>query len=141
MVNNRWPEPTVGALIFSPEGKIFLMQSHKWKDRFCIPGGHIELGETIEEAVRREVKEETGLDVYDLEFLCFQESIFDESFWKQRHFIFFDFTCRTDDTRVTLNHEAEAYRWVSLDEIDDLPVEAFTLRTIELYRKKIGPGR
>ena len=113
MVNNRWPEPTVGALIFSPEGKIFLMQSHKWKDRFCIPGGHIELGETIEEAVRREVKEQTGLDVYDLECLCFQESIFDKIFWKQRHFIFFDFTCRTDDTRVTLNHEAEDYVWVS----------------------------
>lgn len=41
------PEPTVGALIFNPQGEIFLMKSHKWRNKYVIPGGHIELGETI----------------------------------------------------------------------------------------------
>jgi len=132
-----YPEPTVGALIRNPEGKIFLMRSHKWKHQYCIPGGHIELGEKIEEAVVREAKEETGLDVVDLEFLCIQECIFDESFWDtKRHFLFFDYACRTDSTKVTLNEEAQAYVWVSLEEAEDLAVESYTRHVIEVYREK-----
>lgn len=68
MPEQRFPEPTVGALIFNAEGKLFLMKSHKWHDEYVIPGGHIELGETAEEALRREIKEETALDIYDIEF-------------------------------------------------------------------------
>jgi nucleoside triphosphatase len=132
MVEQQYPEPTVGALIFNPEGKIFLMRSHKWNDQYCIPGGHIELGERIEEAVIREVKEETGLDVYDLEYICLQEFIYDESFYEKRHFIFFDYACKTDSSEVTLNEEAESYVWVSLEEALGLSVESYTRRTLEI---------
>ena len=90
MAEQQYPEPTCGALIFNPAGKIFLMKSHKWKDKYVIPGGHIELGEKMEDALKREIKEETGLDVFDIEFLFFQEFIFGEEFLKKRHFIFFD---------------------------------------------------
>ena len=57
----HYPEPTVGALIFDPEGHLFLMRSHKWAGRYVVPGGHVELGETLGAALRREVAEETGL--------------------------------------------------------------------------------
>lgn len=46
MVKKSYPEPTVGSLIFNPEGKIFLIRTYKWADKYAIPGGHIELGET-----------------------------------------------------------------------------------------------
>ncbi len=134
----QYPEPTVGALIFSREGKLFLMKSHKWKGQYCIPGGHIELGERIVDAVKREVKEETNLDVYDLQFVCFQEFIYDQQFWERSHFIFFDFACRTDATDVTLSEEAEEYVWVTLDEALKLPVERYTLVVIDEYLKKRG---
>ncbi len=55
-----YPEPTVGALIVNKEGKILLTKSHKWFDKYTLPGGHIEVGETMKEAIIREVKEETG---------------------------------------------------------------------------------
>jgi len=87
----RFPEPTVGALIIGPDDRLLLIRSDRWKSEWVIPGGHIELGERMEEALRREAKEETGLDVYDIEFLCFQEFVFDEVFWTKSHFIFFDF--------------------------------------------------
>jgi nucleoside triphosphatase len=133
MAEQQYPEPTVGALIFDPAGRLFLMKSHKWKDKYCIPGGHIELGERIEDAVRREVKEETNLDIGDLEFVSLQESVYDEDFWQPRHFIFLDFACRTDTTEVKLNDEAEEYVWVPLDKALTLPVEHYTAVVIRKY--------
>jgi nucleoside triphosphatase len=135
MAEQQYPEPTVGALIFDPASRLFLMKSHKWKDKYCIPGGHIELGERIEDAVKREVKEETNLDVRDLEFVSLQEAVYDEDFWQPRHFIFLDFACRTDATEVKLNDEAEEYVWVTLDEAFTLPVERYTAVTIRTHLK------
>jgi len=135
MAEQLYPEPTVGALIFNPAGKILLIKSHKWRNKYVIPGGHIELGEKIEEALKREVKEETGLDIYDIKFICFQEFIFDEAFWKKRHFIFLDFACKTDSTEVKLNSEGQEFVWVTLDEALKLDIEPYTRKTIEEYLK------
>ena len=136
MNSQKYPEPAVGALILNPEGNIFLMKSHKWHGKYVIPGGHIELGETIEEALKREVKEETNLDVYDIEFLIFQEFIYGKSFWKKDHFIFFDYLCRFDSSNAILNEEAEEYTWVSVDDALNLPVEHYTRIVIERYLEK-----
>jgi nucleoside triphosphatase len=139
MAEQQYPEPTVGALIFNRHGQLFLMRSHKWKGKWVVPGGHIELGERMEDALRREVKEETNLDIYDIEFLLFQEFIYDERFWKKSHFIFFDYASKTDSTDVRLNDEAEEYRWVTLDEALSLPVEHYTAVAIRTYLKQ-HPG-
>lgn len=133
MPAQQYPEPTVGALIFSPEGKLFLMRSHKWRDKYVIPGGHIELGESMEQALRREIKEETGLDIDNVEFIGFQEFILDDAFWKKRHFVFFDYACTTESVQVTLNDEAQEYVWVPLAEALALPVEPYTGQTIQTY--------
>src|SRR5881409_377988 len=107
-----YPEPTVGALIVNPEGKILLAKSHKWFDKYTLPGGHIEVGETMEEAVKREVKEDVVLDVEVVEFLLMQEAIFAEEFWKKKHFIFFDFFCKSRDQRVKVDgRELQEYVW------------------------------
>jgi nucleoside triphosphatase len=140
MAEQQYPEPTVGAMIFDPAGRLVLMKSHKWKGKYCIPGGHIELGERMVDAVKREVKEETNLDIRDLEFVCFQEAIYDEQFWEPSHFIFFDFACRTDSRDVTLSEEAEEYTWVTLDEALKLPVEHYTLVALREYLKKSRPA-
>jgi nucleoside triphosphatase len=133
MAAQRYPEPTVGALILNPDGEVLLMRSHKWNGAWVMPGGHIELGERMEDALRREILEETGLEIEDLEWIGFQEFIHDPAFWKERHFIFFDYACKTRSTRVTLNDEAQEYAWVPLDKATTYPVEPYTRHAIEVY--------
>ena len=131
MADQIFPEPTVGVFIFNPAGELLLLKSHKWPGMYVVPGGHVELGERIEEAVIRETREETGLDVYDLEFLLFQEFIYDPSFWKRKHFIFFDYACKTRSTNVQLNDEAEEHIWVPLDTAVNLPLDAYTRASVD----------
>jgi nucleoside triphosphatase len=131
MTDQTFPEPTVGVFIFNKSNELLLLKSHKWPGKYVIPGGHVELGETLEQAGIREAREETGLDVYDLKFICFQEFIHDPSFWKKRHFIFFDYACRADSLDVTLNDEAEEHVWVKPEAAFDLPIDFYTRHSLE----------
>ncbi len=128
-----YPEPIVGALVFDSQGSLLLVKSHKWRDLYGLPGGHVELGETMKEAIRREVEEETGLYVDQVRFLCFQEMVFDDTFWTKSHFVFFDFVCRSDATDVSLNAEAEEYLWLPPEQALELTIDAYTRVAIEKY--------
>lgn len=132
----RFPEPTVSGLIFNPENKILLVKSYKWRNKYVIPGGHIELGETIEDALKKEIKEETGLSIFGIKFLFFGEFIFDKAFWKKRHFIFFNFVCRTKSSKVSLNSEGQEYVWVTPQNALKLPTEPYTRQTINEFLKQ-----
>ena len=134
----RYPEPTVGALIFNDQDQLLLVKTHKWKGKYTIPGGHVELGERLSEALEREIREETGLELLTAKFLCYQEFVFDECFWEKRHFIFFDFICRVDGNRVTLNEEAQEYAWVSLDEVEKYPIDAYLQHSLDLINASGG---
>jgi nucleoside triphosphatase len=138
MADQQFPEPTVGVFIFNQQGEVLLLQSHKWPGFYVVPGGHVELGERLEEAAIREAKEETGLDIYDLEFINFQQFIYDPAFWKQRHFIFFDYAAKTDSTQVALNSEAQEFIWIEPGEALKLELDTYTRVSIETYLRNNG---
>jgi nucleoside triphosphatase len=138
MEDKKYPEPTVGALIFNKENKVFLMTSPKWKGKYVIPGGHIELGETIEQALKREIKEETNLNIYDIRFVMMQEFVFGKEFHKKKHFIFLDYFCKTEGNEVVLNEEGTDYVWVDIDEALNLPIEPYTRNLILEYKNRFN---
>jgi nucleoside triphosphatase len=138
MSDQIFPEPTVGVFIFNEEGKLLLLRSHKWPGGYTVPGGHVELGERLVEAAQREAREETGLDVYDLKLLCMQEFIYDPAFWKQRHFIFFDYACRSDSDDVHLNDEAETFSWVEPEKALELALDKYTRVSVMKYLESTG---
>jgi nucleoside triphosphatase len=138
MTKQNFPEPTVGIFIFNPQGELLLLRSHKWPGAYVVPGGHVELGERLEEAAIREAGEETGLELYDLEFINFQQFIYDPAFWKHRHFIFFDFAAKTKTSGVKLNDEAQEYLWVQPKDALELKLDTYTLKSLETYLKKTG---
>ncbi|MGD8777675.1 MAG: NUDIX domain-containing protein [Ignavibacteria bacterium] len=132
---SNYPELTVGAVIFNPDNKILLCKSSKWNNKYVIPGGHVEAEEKMENALRREIKEETGLDIYDIKLISLQESIFSKTFNGKHHFIFVDYFCRTDSLKVTLNDEAEEYVWAELENILNFDLGGFTRNFFEEYLK------
>ena len=140
LTGQTFPEPTVGALIVNEEGKILLVRSHKWFDKYTLPGGHIEVGETMVEAVKREVKEEVGLDIEVGHMLLMQEAIFAPEFYKKKHFIFIDFACRSKDQQVKLDmKELQDHIWVYPGAAYNLKLDSFTKTTIDkLMEKGLG---
>ena len=132
--SKQFPEPTVGALIFNDNDQLLLVKTHKWKGKYTIPGGHVEMGESLANALKREIREETGLELIEAEFLCFQEFIFNDSFWEKKHFIFFDFVCRVEGDLVVLNDEAQEFVWVDLNEAYDYPIDEYLRHSLDLIK-------
>ncbi|HEY8392022.1 MAG TPA: NUDIX domain-containing protein [Capillibacterium sp.] len=135
MGGQRYPEPTVGALIFNDCGELLLIRGKKFKDRYVIPGGHIEIGETMETALIREVREETGLELAEYQIIGLQEALFPEAYPERRHFIYIDFYCRAKPGPVVLNEEGQEYLWVTPEAALALPLEAYTRGLIREFRK------
>jgi phosphoglycolate phosphatase len=123
----RPPEATVGALIFNNAGEVLMIRTHKWSNLWGIPGGKIKWGEPSEDALRREIKEETGLDVTDIEFVLVQDCIHSKEFYRDAHFVLLNYTCRcVGDPRVRLNEEARESRWVTTAEAIKMPLNTPT---------------
>lgn len=125
------PLATVGGLIFNSEGKILLIRTHKWSDMLGTPGGKIDYGETMEEAFVREAKEETDLDIFDIEFIFVQDAVNHPQFYRPSHFLLINFIARTNGTKVILNDEAYEYHWVGLEESLNLDLNEPTRKLVE----------
>ena len=111
---NRPPLATVGALIFNAKHEMLMLRTHKWSNKWGIPGGKIKFGETSEAALRREILEETNLKVKDIQFVLVQDCIHSKEFYKDAHFVLLNYTCRaTGKLDVKLNLEAQEFRWLA----------------------------
>ena len=111
------PIPTVGALIYDDAGRVLMIRTQKWSNLWGIPGGKIKRGESSEAALRRELKEETALDITDIRFVLVQDCIGSKEFYRDAHFLLLNYTCRVAGAcDVRLNEEAQAFRWVTLAE-------------------------
>ena len=128
----QMPIVTVGALIYDEEGKVLMVRTHKWSNLWGIPGGKIKWGESSTDALRREIKEETDLEVGDIRFVLVQDCIRSKEFYRDAHFVLLNYTCVCEGQRqVTLNDEAREFRWVSTQTALELPLNQPT-RTLVL---------
>ena len=114
----QMPLATVGALIFNSQNEALLIRTHKWSDKWGIPGGKIKWGETSEAALRREILEETGVKISGIKFALVQDCIHSKEFYRDAHFVLLNYTCRCvgKNPRVTLNDEGREFRWLKLAE-------------------------
>jgi phosphoglycolate phosphatase-like HAD superfamily hydrolase/ADP-ribose pyrophosphatase YjhB (NUDIX family) len=113
-VQQHIPISTVGALIFNGAGEVLMIRTHKWSNKWGIPGGKIKWGETSKAALSREIMEETGLKVMDIQFVLVQDCIHSKEFYHDAHFVLLNYTCRCagKNPQVKLNEEGQEFCWL-----------------------------
>lgn len=138
MEKKEYPEAVVGALILNQDGLMLLAKSQKCREKYTVFGGHVELGESMEEAIIREVKEEVGVDVSVEKKIGFSESVFHSDFSEKKHFIFLDFVCRFEGNKdeVVLDEREyvkDEYVWVDPEGALKMDVAIGTKKLIGRY--------
>jgi phosphoglycolate phosphatase len=132
-MNEKFPLATVGALIFNSKNEALLIRTHKWSDKWGIPGGKIKWDETSENALRREILEETGLKISKIKFVLVQDCIHSKEFYRDAHFVLLNYTCHcaAKNPRVKLNDEGQEFCWVKLAEAKKLKLNKPTKILVE----------
>ena len=89
---------------------------------FSLPGGVVEAGETLHQALQREVMEETGITIEPVALAGFRETIVrDADGGVERHFVILPFAARWIAGEPRLNDELSEARWVRPSELESLP--------------------
>ena len=120
------PYLAVSAAIFR-DGKVLVVRRARRPalNLYTLPGGVVETGETLSEAVAREVREETALEVEPVAFAGKREVIARDADGRvERHFVILCFAARWRSGEAVLNEELDDARWLD-------PAELSALRTTE----------
>ncbi len=129
-----YPLVTIGALIVGPSGRVLLIRTHKWGDRWGVPGGKVDWGESLLQAVHREVREETGLQLSEVRWGPVQEAVLHPQFHRDAHFVLINVVARATDEAVRLNDEAQSSAWCTPAEAAGRDLNEPTARLLEHYR-------
>jgi len=123
---------SVAGIITDDHGRALLIQrrdNHRWEP----PGGVLELAESIHDGLRREVREETGLDVEPIILTGVYKNI-------TRGIVALVFRCKITGGHLTTNDEVTAFRWASQSDISNLMIEAYAVRTLDALDNGATPA-
>lgn len=117
------------------EKEVLLVKTHKWGGRYSVVGGKVRRNERLQDALLREVKEETGLRGEAGEHLCTFDQIKNSGYYLPgTQHIFVDNVVRVGSRRVVLNEEAQDFIWMpARAALRDLDIEPNARHTLELY--------
>ena len=123
----------VGAIIVENGRVALIKRGHPpLLGEWSIPGGMLELGETVREGATREAKEETCLDVEAGELLgVFDRVVRDPEGRVSYHFVLVDFLCRRIGGELQAAGDADEARWFTAEEVAKLPLAKDTAEVIQ----------
>jgi len=142
VIQREFPEAPligVGAVVVH-QGKVLLVQRGRepLKGKWSLPGGMLELGESLNQGLIREVAEETGLEVVAIELVELIDRILRETGPQgervRYHYVIADYLCRVVGGTLQAASDAEAVRWVERAEWNShsaLALDPITVRVIE----------
>lgn len=127
----------VKVIIRSTEGKILLIRRSKLlqdesEPSWDIPGGRIEPEEPLDAALRREVKEELGVDIDETAMLINAQDIFVPS--KNLHVVRLTYILTCSMLDIVLSEEHQEYRWVLSDDLQSMNIEPYLKQSLGLLK-------
>jgi 8-oxo-dGTP diphosphatase len=125
----------VGAVIVH-DSRVLLIRRGRdpMKGHWTLPGGVLEVGESLTQGVAREVREETGLEVEVLELVELLDRIHHEDTRVRFHYVIADYLCRLTGGELLAASDADAVRWVERAEWNShsaLKIDPITARVLE----------
>jgi ADP-ribose pyrophosphatase YjhB (NUDIX family) len=125
------PTVAVGGFVFDPEGRVLLVErgTPPGEGLWSVPGGKLEPGETLVQAVAREVREETGLVVEVGTLACVVERMGDDY-----HYVILDYLARPIGGKLAAGSDVRAARFVSDPELPKLALTEGLMLLIERAR-------
>ena len=126
------PVVGVGAVVLDGDRVLLIKRGHApLKGQWSLPGGGVEIGETLEQAIAREVTEETGLTVDVGPIVEVLDRISrDEEGRVEHHFVLVDFVCRSLGGVLRGASDADDAKWVALSELTRYEVAPVTIGVI-----------
>lgn len=127
----KCPIVGVGGVVVDGDRALIVKRAHEpRKGEWSIPGGRVELGETLVDATRREIKEETGLDVEVGAIVEVFDRVHRVEDRVRYHFVIIDYVCRIVGGTLCAGDDAEDVAWVTSEEIDSYGVNEHAARVI-----------
>ena len=120
------PNCAVGAIVLE-KGEVLLVRRNRAPalGQWSLPGGRVEWGETLREAVAREVREETGIDIEVEGLAGIAERILPDDEGKiEYHYVILDFWARPKSRELTPGDDASEAKWVPVGELNDYELTA-----------------
>lgn len=136
-MRREYPEAPIvgiGAVVIDGEKVLLVRRGHEpLKGEWSLPGGALEVGETLEQGVAREVLEETGLTVAPVALVEVLDRITrDEPSGQVRyHYVLVDFLCRMVSGELSCASDAEDACWAARQDLYQYSVAPVTLRVID----------
>jgi ADP-ribose pyrophosphatase YjhB (NUDIX family) len=137
-MRREYPEaPLVGVgAVVVDQGRVLLVRrgTEPLKGHWSLPGGLLDLGESLASGVVREVREETGLMVEPVELIELLDRIHRDGDRVRYHYVIADYLCRVVGGELLAASDADAVRWVERAEWNShsaLKLEPIAVRVIE----------
>jgi 8-oxo-dGTP diphosphatase len=141
-LSRQYPKkPVVGVGAVILDGDKILLEKRKnepSKGKWSVPGGLVELGESVEQAVIREVKEETGLEVYEPRLVDVVNYVsLGEKGAVVYHYVIVDYFVTVKSGKPKASSDAAALKWVPLSEVEEYDLTESFRRFFRRNRQKL----
>lgn len=123
----------VGAIVFEQDRVVLVERAGEpLKGWWSIPGGLVETGELIEDALRRETREETGLEIDQLtRFDVFERIMKDAQGRAEYHYVLVDYVCRAASGELRAGSDVSRVEWVAVADLRQYKITSGTLEAVE----------
>lgn len=131
----------VGAIIFNDEGKVFLNKrgpkSRNEKGKWEFPGGGVNFGEKLEDAIKREVREEFDMEIELLEQMVVEDHILPD---EGQHWVSPTYIARiiSGEPKIMEPEKCDEFKWITVSEIENEDLSIITRADYETYIDKHG---